>query len=69
MDHKIKSLLIGVALFVILSPGMVLTLPPKDGSTKGLGGYGVLFTEETTYLSIFVHTMVFAGLFGLYLFA
>jgi hypothetical protein len=38
-------------LFILLSPGFLLTLPP--------GSKGILFSEETSLLAILVHATAF----------
>ncbi len=38
-------------LFVVLSPGLLLTLPP--------GSKGVLFSRQTSLLAVLVHAVVF----------
>lgn len=43
-------LFLATALFFLLSPGMLLTLPPISK---------VLASEETSNLAVFVHTVVF----------
>ncbi len=59
---NIKHLLIATVLFLFLSPGAVLTLPP--------GKKGFLNSLETGKLAIFFHTFVFLGAFAglMYLF-
>lgn len=51
-----------IALFFVLSPGVLLTLPP--------GGRGLLMSGQTSLLAAAVHAVVFAlayqYLFGLY---
>ena len=50
------DLIVPAVLFVILSPGLLLTLPPGPG--------GVFMSRETSTNSIVVHTVVFAVLFA-----
>ena len=44
-------LILATILFILLSPGLVLTLPP--------GGRGVLGSQETSNLAIMVHSAAF----------
>ena len=59
-----KATLIGAAFFLALSPGFLLTLPPKGGSEKGLIGKGVFHSLQTSNTSIGVHTVVFLVVVG-----
>ena len=43
-------------LFVVLSPGVLLTLPPK--------GRGVFMTGQTSLIAVAVHAVVFALAFN-----
>lgn len=52
-----NDLIVTTALFIILSPGLLLTLPP--------GGGGVLMSGQTSMQSIILHTLVFAVVFAL----
>jgi len=42
-----------VLLFILLSPGLILTLPPVSKS--------IFFSRKTSILAIFVHALVFAA--------
>jgi hypothetical protein len=42
-----------ILLFILLSPGMLLTLPP--------GGRGMFFSCETSVTAVLVHSVVFAA--------
>ena len=44
------------ALFLLLSPGMLLTLPPGSG--------GIFLSGQTSLMSIAAHTLVFAVVFA-----
>ena len=44
------------SLFLLLSPGMLLTLPPGSG--------GIFVSGQTSLISIGVHTLVFAVVFA-----
>jgi hypothetical protein len=44
-------LVLATILFILLSPGLVLTLPP--------GSKGLLGSEETSNLAILIHTALF----------
>jgi hypothetical protein len=51
------DLIVTTVLFLVLSPGMLLTLPP--------GSKGVYMSGQTSPASAFVHTVVFALVFAL----
>jgi hypothetical protein len=51
------DLVVTTVLFLVLSPGMLLTLPP--------GSKGVLMSGQTSPSSALVHTVVFALVFAL----
>lgn len=50
------DLIVPAVLFVLLSPGVLLTLPPKSG--------GVWMSRQTGPLPVAVHTLVFATVFA-----
>jgi hypothetical protein len=50
------DLIVTAMLFALLSPGMLLTLPP--------GSRGVFASGETSVTSVFVHALVFAVVFA-----
>jgi hypothetical protein len=50
------DLIVIALLFALLSPGMLLTLPPGSG--------GVFASGQTSFASIAVHTVVFAVVFA-----
>ena len=50
------DLIVTGVLFAILSPGMLLTLPPRSG--------GVFMSGQTGVAPVFVHTLVFALVFA-----
>jgi hypothetical protein len=53
MDKKeLMNILVPALLFVLLSPGLLLTLPPTPK--------GVWMSRETSIPSILVHALVFA---------
>ena len=52
-----NDLLVGTALFLALSPGLLLTLPPGSG--------GVLRAGQTSLNAVLVHSIVFAVVFAL----
>tara|TARA_B100000963_G_scaffold304950_1_gene278973 strand:- start:1913 stop:2323 length:411 start_codon:yes stop_codon:yes gene_type:complete len=64
---KLKVSGVVLVLAFLFSPGLILTLPPKAGSTLGLFGLGFLNSRETHILSMFVHSIVIAGLMFLVL--
>ncbi len=51
------DLIVTAVLFAILSPGMLLTLPP--------GSNGVFMSGQTGVAPVFLHTLVFALVFAL----
>jgi hypothetical protein len=51
------DLLVTTTLFLALSPGMLLTIPPGKG--------GVMTSGETSQAAILTHTVVFAVVFAL----
>jgi hypothetical protein len=51
------DLIVTTTLFMVLSPGMLLTLPP--------GSKGVLVSGQTSVASALTHTVVFALVFAL----
>jgi hypothetical protein len=51
----LADLLVPVILFVLLSPGVLLTLPPLKK--------GVFMSHETSLTSVLVHAIVFAGVY------
>lgn len=51
------DLIVTTILFLVLSPGMLLTLPP--------GSKGVYMSGQTSTASVLVHTVVFALVFAL----
>jgi len=56
---KSSALMLAVMglFFFILSPGVLLTLPPGDG--------GVFASQQTSYAAAAVHTLVFVAVIGL----
>lgn len=59
-----KATLIGAAFFLALSPGFLVTIPPKGGSIKGLFSKGLFHSLQTSNTSIGVHTFVFLVVVG-----
>jgi len=47
-------LVLATLLFILLSPGLILTLPPADMSISG-----VLMSSKTSHLAIFVHGAIY----------
>ena len=43
-----------VLLFILLSPGLLLTLPPVKNT--------IFFSRKTSLLAVFVHALIFAGI-------
>ena len=64
---RVKVAAIVMVLSFLFSPGLLVTLPPKKMSQSGLLGLGVLNSKETHILSMFVHSIVIAGLLMLLL--
>jgi len=52
-----NDLIVSTALFLMLSPGLLLTLPPGSG--------GVLRSGQTSLNAVLVHSVVFAVVFAL----
>jgi hypothetical protein len=50
------DLIVPAVLFVLLSPGVLLTLPP--------GSRGVFMSGQTSLIAVGVHTLVFALVFS-----
>jgi len=51
------DLLVTTALFILLSPGLLLTLPPKSGGIFGSG--------QTSIESVLTHAVVYALVFAI----
>lgn len=51
------DLLVTTALFILLSPGLLLTLPPKSG--------GIFESGQTSIESVLTHTVVYALVFAI----
>jgi hypothetical protein len=47
----ISHLLIPTFLFILLSPGMLITLPPQDN--------GLFLSNKTSRISVIVHAVIF----------
>ena len=50
------DLIVPALLFILLTPGVILTLPPIDGS--------VFFSGKTGLVPVMVHTVIFSILFA-----
>lgn len=50
------DLFVPAVLFVLLTPGLLLTIPPKNG--------GLLISGQTSPMAVGAHTLVFALLFA-----
>lgn len=55
IDDKDIIPIITIILFVLLSPGLILTIPSKN----------MFFTLETNYTSIITHTVIFMFIYAL----
>ena len=53
--------IITVLLFVLLTPGLIFTLPDNN--------MGVLFSKQTNIIAVIVHTLLFIFFYGLLTFA
>lgn len=62
LGDRIKIATVVSVLAFLFSPGLLLTLPPRKMSQSGLLGFGILNSRETHILSMFVHSIVIAGL-------
>jgi hypothetical protein len=51
-----SPLLLATVLFIVLSPGLLLTLPPL--------GKGVFMSGQTSVLAVLVHAVVFYFLYS-----
>lgn len=57
ISFKQADLVVPAILFILLSPGVLLNIPPVNGGN-------FLMTGRTTLPSILVHTLVFAVVYG-----
>ena len=57
LGPKPMNVIVPVLLFILLSPGLFLTLPPLDG--------GVWMSRETSVVSVLVHAAVFLVIYAL----
>jgi hypothetical protein len=48
---NIEMLVLATILFILLSPGLLLTIPPVDDWTMN----GIIMSGKTNHLAIFVH--------------
>lgn len=53
--YKWRHLWVPLTGFFLLSPGLILTIPPNDGRWQGL-----FFSMQTNFWAIVIHTIVFA---------
>jgi hypothetical protein len=51
------DLIVPTVLFILLSPGLLLTLPPGSG--------GIFLSGQTSLISVITHAIVFAVVFAL----
>lgn len=49
--------IITILLFVLLSPGLILTIPRESN--------GIFFSGQTSHLSVIIHSIVFVFIFGI----
>jgi phosphotransferase system glucose/maltose/N-acetylglucosamine-specific IIC component len=57
LSKQVMNILVPVLLFIILSPGLLLTIPPLSG--------GLLKSGQTSVPSVMVHAVVFALVYHL----
>ena len=57
-NKEVTNILVPTLLFIILSPALLLTIPPQE---KG----GLFMSGQTSVTSILVHAVVFAVVFYL----
>ena len=56
---KVLSWVVGVfVLFIVLSPGMLLTIPPQEGKS-------VLTVGEVPWLPVLTHALIFGAVYGI----
>jgi len=55
IDTKNIPPVVAIMLFILLTPGLLLTIPPEAG--------GLLFSRETSVLAVFLHAILFIILF------
>jgi len=56
LSKQVMNILVPVVLFIILSPGFLLTIPPSSN--------GLFRSNQTSISSIFVHAIVFALIYS-----
>jgi len=54
---EFTNIIVPVLLFILLSPGFIITLPPTEK--------GFFMSRETTIQSIFLHALVFSLIYFL----
>ena len=52
----LADLIMPALMFIILTPGVILTIPPGNG--------GVFFSSETSLVAVLVHTVIFSLMFA-----
>ena len=57
IDRMNANILVPVILFILLSPGVLLTLPPLSK--------GIFMSGQTSITAVIVHAVVFALVYGL----
>jgi hypothetical protein len=50
IDTKNIPPVVAIMLFIILSPGLILTIPPESG--------GLLFSKQTSVVAVFLHAIL-----------
>ena len=55
IDTKNIPPVVAIMLFIVLTPGLLLTIPPESG--------GLLFSKQTSVVAVFIHTILFIILF------
>jgi hypothetical protein len=54
-NKELMNILVPTILFILLSPGLFLTLPPTSK--------GIWMSKETSIRAIFLHSLVFAFIY------
>jgi hypothetical protein len=55
LDTKNIPPVVAIMLFIVLSPGLILTIPPESG--------GLLFSKQTSVVAVLLHAILFIVFF------
>jgi hypothetical protein len=55
IDTKNIPPVVAIMLFIVLSPGLILTIPPESG--------GLLFSKQTSVVAVLLHAILFIVFF------